>query len=146
MGSESNKASWHPAIPYVNGAYSALISAHLAYRDGELQPRHFYEVEGFLRGAEAILWPCAGRESKATAPTSTADYIRHVMAVRGISASALAKASGLAPSTLNRILNDAEHPFEISVTTLKRIAAFSRISPVPFLAAIFTIEEPSDGQ
>lgn len=52
--------------------------------------------------------------------------IREAMAVTGLSASRLATAAGLAPSTLNRFLkNPATHPVP-NTTTLAAIAAVAR--------------------
>jgi phage repressor protein C with HTH and peptisase S24 domain len=49
------------------------------------------------------------------------DYIRQVMAQRGLSASALAAKAGVSSTTLTRALNSPDHKFRLSLTTLNKI-------------------------
>lgn len=60
-------------------------------------------------------------------------YIRHVLGMLEISASGLAKKSGVSASTITRFLNSPDHKFTVSSTTIAKIAESSGISPVPFL-------------
>lgn len=62
-------------------------------------------------------------------------YVRFVLDELKLSASGLAKGAGLASTTITRALNDPDHRFELSMSTLKKIAAFSGISPTPFFQA-----------
>lgn len=62
-------------------------------------------------------------------------YVRFVLDELKLSASGLAKGAGLASTTITRALNDPDHKFELSMSTLKKIAAFSGISPTPFFEA-----------
>lgn len=55
------------------------------------------------------------------------EIIREVIARRGISANRLAELCGLAPSTLNRALNNPAHQFMISTRTLKKITDWDRL-------------------
>ena len=67
-----------------------------------------------------------GRES------ATVAYIRHVLEEMRISPSALAKNTGISSTTLTRPLNNPEHKFNLSATTIEKIANYSGISPAPF--------------
>lgn len=49
------------------------------------------------------------------------DYIRAVLAATGLSATALAAKTGIASSTLTRALNNPDHKFRLSLTTLNKI-------------------------
>lgn len=49
------------------------------------------------------------------------DYIRQVMAQRGLSATALAAKAGISSTTLTRALNSPDHKFRLSLTTLNKI-------------------------
>lgn len=60
-------------------------------------------------------------------------YIRHVLDSTGLSASSLAKRVGIAPTTLTRPLNNPEHKFVISTSTIAKIASSTGINPAPFL-------------
>lgn len=62
-------------------------------------------------------------------------YVRFVLGELKLSATALAKGAGLAPTTLTRALNDPEHQFSLSTTTINKIAQFSGINPAPFFEA-----------
>lgn len=63
----------------------------------------------------------------------TKAYVRHVMEVTGLSATALAKKAGMPSTTLTRPLNDPEHKFALSSTTIEKIATATRISLASFL-------------
>lgn len=62
-------------------------------------------------------------------------YARFVLKEMGLTPSALAKGAGLATTTLTRALNDPGHQFNLSTTTINKIAQFSKISPAPFFEA-----------
>jgi transcriptional regulator with XRE-family HTH domain len=62
-------------------------------------------------------------------------YLRHVLLQTKLSPSALAKKAGLASTTLTRALNDPDHKFALTTTTLQKIAEASGINPAPFLQA-----------
>lgn len=64
--------------------------------------------------------------------SATLAYIRHVLALMGISPSALAKLAGVSSTTLTRPLNNSQYKFNLSATTLEKIAAVSGISFAPF--------------
>lgn len=64
----------------------------------------------------------------------TKAYVRHVMEVTGLSATALAKKAGMPSTTLTRPLNDPEHKFALSSTTIEKIASATEISLSSFLA------------
>jgi len=59
-------------------------------------------------------------------------YVRHVLEMTGLSASSLAKRVGVASTTLTRALNDPQHKFALSTSTLERIARGTGISPARF--------------
>ena len=63
----------------------------------------------------------------------TKAYVRHVMEVKRLSPSALAKLAGMPSTTLTRPLNDPEHKFALSSTTLEKIAAATGITLSAFL-------------
>lgn len=52
---------------------------------------------------------------------SPVDYVRSVLVRHNISANKLATNAGIAPSTLNRALNDPNHTCTLSTTTLRKI-------------------------
>lgn len=62
-------------------------------------------------------------------------YVHFVLDELKLSPTGLARAAGLAPTTLTRPLNDPHHRFGFSMTTLNKIAAFSGISFAPFFEA-----------
>lgn len=62
-------------------------------------------------------------------------YLRHVLRVMKVTPSALAKRAGLSSTTLTRALNDPEHKFTLTTTTIQKIADASGINPAPFLNA-----------
>lgn len=64
----------------------------------------------------------------------TKAYVRHVMEVTGLSATALAKKAGMPSTTLTRPLNDPEHKFALSSTTIEKIASATHISLASFLS------------
>lgn len=64
----------------------------------------------------------------------TKAYVRHVMEVTGLSATALAKKAGMPSTTLTRPLNDPEHKFALSSSTIEKIATATRITYAAFLA------------
>lgn len=59
-------------------------------------------------------------------------YVRHVMAEKGWTGADLAKRIGMAPSTINRPLNDPDHKSMLSRKTIGQIAQVSGIDPAPF--------------
>lgn len=63
----------------------------------------------------------------------TKAYVRHVMSELGLAATALAAKAGLSATTLTRPLNDPDHKFSISTSTLAKIGAASGISYSAFL-------------
>jgi transcriptional regulator with XRE-family HTH domain len=68
------------------------------------------------------------------------EYVRHVLATMRISATGLARRSGVASTTLTRALNDPDHKFALSMSTIQKIASSTGISPAPF----FGIDEAQD--
>lgn len=64
----------------------------------------------------------------------TKDYVRHVMEVTGLSATALAKKAGMPSTTLTRPLNDPEHKFALSSSTIQKIATATGITLASFHA------------
>lgn len=54
-------------------------------------------------------------------PDDPVDVVREIIARRKISANKLATSAGIAPSTLNRALNNPKHKFMLSTRTLKKI-------------------------
>ncbi|WP_193336191.1 S24 family peptidase [Devosia beringensis] len=64
----------------------------------------------------------------------TKAYVRHVMQVTGLSATALAKKAGMPSTTLTRPLNDPEHKFSLSNSTIEKIASATRITLASFLS------------
>lgn len=62
----------------------------------------------------------------------TKDYVRHVMEVTGLSATALAKKAGMPSTTLTRPLNDPEHKFALSSSTIQKIASATGITLASF--------------
>jgi transcriptional regulator with XRE-family HTH domain len=62
-------------------------------------------------------------------------YLRHVLLQMKLSPSALAKKAGLSSTTLTRALNDPDHKFTLTTTTIQKIADASGINPAPFLQA-----------
>ena len=64
----------------------------------------------------------------------TKAYVRYVMEVTGLSATALAKKAGMPSTTLTRPLNDPEHKFALSNSTIEKIATATRITLASFLA------------
>lgn len=64
--------------------------------------------------------------------SATLAYIRYVLQETKLSPSALAKEAGISPTTLTRPLNNPGHRFNLSATTLQKIAAVSGINPGTF--------------
>jgi hypothetical protein len=62
-------------------------------------------------------------------------YVRFVMDELKLSPSGLAKLAKLAPTTLTRALNDPDHKFILSTSTIDKIAKASGINPAPFMEA-----------
>ncbi len=71
----------------------------------------------------------------------TKAYVRHVMEVTKLSATGLAKKAGMPSTTLTRPLNDPEHKFSLSSTTIEKIAAATGISLGSFLSSRGTVRE-----
>lgn len=59
-------------------------------------------------------------------PQDPLDIVREILARRKVSANSLATSCGLAPSTLNRALNNPDHRFMLSTRTLKKIVDWDR--------------------
>lgn len=81
--------------------------------------------------------------------SATLTYIRYVLRELNISPTALAQKAGISPTTLTRPLNKAEHKFNLSATTIEKIAKVSGINPGPFFnnkdfasVALATIHDP----
>lgn len=60
-------------------------------------------------------------------------YVRYVLNVLNLTPSALARQAKISSTTLTRALNDPNHKFTLSMTTLNKIADASGLSPAPFL-------------
>ncbi len=60
-------------------------------------------------------------------------YLRFVLDHTKLSPSALAKEAKVAPSTLNRPLNDPRHSFTLSTSTLEKLRAATGVDFTPFL-------------
>lgn len=58
-------------------------------------------------------------------------YVKRVLAKTGLAPTALAKKVGIAVSTLTRALNDPDHQFRLSISTLERIKAATMIDYSP---------------
>ena len=61
-------------------------------------------------------------------------YVHFVLRQLAISPGRLAKMARVSPSTLTRFMNSPDHKFNLSVTTLERIAEATNISPSQFFA------------
>ncbi len=72
--------------------------------------------------------------------TAALAYVRYVLGELNLKPGALARKSGVSASTLTRALNDPNHKFKLSMTTLEKIAEFSGVSLAPFLQAKDTTE------
>jgi hypothetical protein len=72
--------------------------------------------------------------------TAALAYVRYVLAELDLKPGALARKSGISASTLTRALNDPNHKFKLSMTTLEKIAEFSGVNVAPFLQANDTAE------
>jgi hypothetical protein len=73
--------------------------------------------------------------SMGTLDAAAIAYVRHVLQVLNLSPRALAQKARLAPSTIARPLNDPDHKFVLSTSTIQKIATATGINPAPFLAA-----------
>ncbi len=73
--------------------------------------------------------------------SATIAYVRFVVATTGMSPSALARAAGIATTTLTRPLNNPKYKFALSATTLEKIAKISGISPAPFFENDDTVSQ-----
>ena len=60
------------------------------------------------------------------------EYLRHVLTEKGWTAADMARAAGVAHSTINRPLTTQDWPHAISRKTLARVAEVSGIDPAPF--------------
>ncbi|WP_354178697.1 helix-turn-helix transcriptional regulator [Bradyrhizobium sp. LA6.1] len=67
-------------------------------------------------------------------------YVRYVLEENNLKPGALARKAGISASTLTRALNDPEHKFKLSMSTLQKIADFTGISPAPFLDSKSTVD------
>jgi transcriptional regulator with XRE-family HTH domain len=63
---------------------------------------------------------------------ATLAYVRFLLDELNVSPSALAKAAGIASSTLTRPLNNANYKFSLSTSTIEKIAAVTGVNPAPF--------------
>lgn len=59
------------------------------------------------------------------------NYVRRVLAATGMSPTALAERAGFSRSTLTRALNDADHKFRLSTSTLDKIRDATGIAYLP---------------
>lgn len=79
----------------------------------------------------------------------TKAYVRYVMERTGLSATALAKKADMPSTTLTRPLNNPEHKFSLSSTTIEKIARATGITLSAFLNAHGPVREfervPLDG-
>ena len=73
-------------------------------------------------------------------PDAVREYLRFVLNQLRVSPSALAKRAGVASTTLTRFLNNSDHQFALSMTTLDKIAKISGFSPAPFFEGGKAIE------
>ncbi len=64
--------------------------------------------------------------------SATLLYLRHVLEETGMSPSALAKSVGISSTTLTRPLNNPSYKFNLSTSTLEKIAKYTGISLAPF--------------
>jgi hypothetical protein len=64
----------------------------------------------------------------------TKDYVRYVMEVTGMTATALAKKAQMPSTTLTRPLNDPNHKFALSNTTVQKIGDATGITFANFMA------------
>jgi len=71
-----------------------------------------------------------GRPKPSSSNEGLALWVRSILSRKGWTGTELARRSGLAPSTLLRALNNADHPFVFSAATLKKIANAAG-EPVP---------------
>jgi transcriptional regulator with XRE-family HTH domain len=67
-------------------------------------------------------------------------YVRYVLQDKNLKPGALAREAGISASTLTRALNDPNHKFKLSMTTLEKIAEYSGINLAPFLEAKTTAD------
>ena len=58
--------------------------------------------------------------------------LAHLMEVRGLTKAKVAKATGIAPQTIAKLLNDSE---QLGKTSRAKLARFFHVSPELFLAA-----------
>jgi phage repressor protein C with HTH and peptisase S24 domain len=72
------------------------------------------------------------------------DYVRHVLAVTGLSPTGLALRAGISSTTLTRPLNSAEYKFALTNTTLNKIEAATGIAYLSFAAAYAAGQPPID--
>lgn len=71
----------------------------------------------------------------------TKAYVRYVMEVKGLTPTALAKKAGMPSTTLTRPLNDPDHKFALSNTTIEKIAAATGVTMSTFLNATGSVRE-----
>jgi putative transcriptional regulator len=91
--------------------------------------KHSPTIDNVVAAAElfgvpphAILWD----EATAEPIDDPIAFVREILSRRGISATALASAAGLAASTLNRALNKPDHKNILSTRTLQKIRDWDR--------------------
>lgn len=87
--------------------------------------------------------------ARPSAPSATKgaarEYLQFVMRRLDMTASALARLAGIAPTTLTRALNDPNHQFTLSTTTLEKIREASGLDFAPFLRGrMSTVERTLD--
>ena len=82
----------------------------------------------------------------------TIRYLRHAIEASQMSASAIASGAQISSTTLTRPLNNPEHPYHLSSTTVEKVAQVTGVSPIPFmnLATMESMnvplpERPKDG-
>ncbi len=70
------------------------------------------------------------------------EYVRHVLALTGLSPTGLALKAGISSTTLTRPLNSAEYKFALTNTTLSKLEAATGIAYLSFAAAHSTDQAP----
>lgn len=93
-----------------------------------------HERQALMQRA-AIIESCLCAPAMSDLNAGASRYIRYVLTELKLSPTALAKAAGIASTTITRFLNDTEYKYTISTTTIQKIAAASGINPAPFMDA-----------
>lgn len=77
----------------------------------------------------------SGVNESAESQSAARRYLLHVLTSLDVSAARLAALARLAPTTLTRFLNSADHKFNLSTTTLEKIRDATRLPFAPFFAS-----------